>query len=237
MAINFEELDYQKTRLGELSLRRRMDPVAGVEVFEIKLGETYLMSSLFTVAEQELAKLGLAGLDEAGLDVVVGGLGLGYTACAALEHPNLRSMIVFETLAEVIGWHKRGLVPAAVKLAEDKRCRFVAGDFFALVNPDGLGFDPEKQGQRFHAILLDIDHSPRHLLHPDHGTFYQPEGLRSLTNHLHPGGVFALWSNDPPDEEFKKALSEVFGTVEAHIVKFPNPYQNRDSNSTVYVAR
>ena len=84
MAINFEELDYQKTRLGELSLRRRMDPVAGVEVFEIKLGDTYLMSSLFTVAEQELAKLGLAGLDEAGLDVVVGGLGLGYTACAAL---------------------------------------------------------------------------------------------------------------------------------------------------------
>ncbi|MDP3921153.1 MAG: spermidine synthase [Candidatus Omnitrophota bacterium] len=225
---SFEELDYRKTRLGELSLRRRMDPVAGVEVFEVKLGEAYLMSSLFTVAETELARLGLAGLDAAELDVLVGGLGLGYTARAALEHPKLRSLVVVEALPEVIDWHKRGLVPAGAELAADKRCRFVADDFFTQM---------KSAGERYHAILLDIDHSPRNLLHPAHGAFYQPEGLRHLTGRLHPGGVFALWSNDPPDEAFEKALKEVFETVKAHIVKFHNPYQNRDSSSTVYVAR
>ncbi len=62
MSINFEELDYRQTRLGPLSLRRRrMLSLDGLEVFEVKLGEKFLMSSLFTTAEIELARLGLAG--------------------------------------------------------------------------------------------------------------------------------------------------------------------------------
>ena len=146
MSKNFKELDFRKTRLGELSLRRRLDPVVGVEVFEIMLGDAYLMSSLFTVAEKELAKLGLAGLEAEKLDVVVGGLGLGYTACAALEHPNLRSMIVIEIFPEVIEWHRLGLVPAGATLIGDARCRLVAGDFFARVSSCGQGVEFENQG-------------------------------------------------------------------------------------------
>src|SRR6187402_3307430 len=54
----FEELDYQETPMGELTLRRRT--FNGADVFEVKLGDEYLMSSLFVVAEEELAHLGLA---------------------------------------------------------------------------------------------------------------------------------------------------------------------------------
>ena len=56
------------------------------------------MSSLFTEAEIQLAKLGLDGLEGDELDVVVGGLGLGYTALAALENPRVRSLIVVEVM-------------------------------------------------------------------------------------------------------------------------------------------
>jgi len=80
----FEELDFRSTPRGDVSLRRRSDPVLGTDVYEVLLGDEYLMSSAFTVAEEELARLVLAQLPGSGLEVVVGGLGLGCTAAAAL---------------------------------------------------------------------------------------------------------------------------------------------------------
>jgi hypothetical protein len=53
---------------------------------------------------------------------------------------------------------------------------------------------------------------------------------------LHPGGVFALWSDDPPDDEFLEKLGNVFATARAHVVTFPNPLTESESASTVYVA-
>ena len=98
------------------------------------------------------------------------------------------------------------------------------------------GFDPENRGRKFHAILLDVDHSPRHVLHPHHKLFYQFNGLHQLTSHLLPGGVFALWSNDSPDERFQITLSKVFAHSETHVVKFQNPIQHREEAGTIYVA-
>nr|MDT0667589.1 spermidine synthase [Micromonospora sp. DSM 115978] len=135
------------------------------------------------------------------LDVVVGGLGLGYTAQAALDDARVRSLVVVEALEPVIGWHERRLVPLGAGLTTDPRCRIVHGDFFSMVS-DACGFDPTDPGRRFHAVLLDVDHSPDHLLQPAHAAFYEPAGLRRLASRLHPGGVFALWSNDPPSERF-----------------------------------
>ncbi len=238
MGISFEELDYRRTHLGELILQRRQVPsLEGREVFEVKLGNDFLMSSLFNEGEIALAKLGLTGLDAAQLDVVVGGLGLGYTASAALDHPKVRSILVIEALAEIIDWHQSGLVPLGVKLSTDQRCQLINDDFFALANPLRQGFDPQTPDRRFHAILLDIDHSPRHLLHPRHSTFYEPAGLRHLTTYLYPGGVFALWSNDPPDDDFLQTLDAVFATSQAHIITFHNPLMDCEATNTVYVAR
>src|SRR5438128_8686453 len=107
----FEELDYRPTPLGALSLRRRRELSLGVDVFEIKLGDEYLMSSLFTASEIALARLGLAELSGAELDVVVGGLGLGYTAQAVLEHEAVKSLAVVEALDAVIDCHEQGVWP------------------------------------------------------------------------------------------------------------------------------
>lgn len=237
MSADFAELDFRSTPLGDLSLRRRRVRVLdGLEVFEVKLGEAFLMSSLFHEVEVALADLGLAALADGEWEVVVGGLGLGYTAVAALQHAAVRSLLVVEALAPVIEWHERGLVPLGARLTGDSRCRFVPGDFFALAASEE-GFDPTAPSRKFHAVLLDIDHSPRHLLHDRHGAFYQVSGLRQLAAHLHPGGVFALWSDDVPDADFLASLHSVFHTAESHVVPFFNPLLERDSASTVYVAR
>jgi len=237
MSADFAELDYRRTPLGELSLRcRRVPELDGLEVFEVKLGDAFLMSSLFHEVEVALADLGLAALSGPELDVVVGGLGLGYTAVAALKHPEVRSLLVVDALEAVIDWHRRGLVPLGPQLTADPRCRLIHGDFFELATASGQGFDPEDSGRLFHAVLLDIDHSPKNLLHARHGSFYEADGLRRLAAKLHPSGVFALWSDDPPDDDFIAALNAVFATTTAHVVRFPNPLLERESASTVYVA-
>jgi len=235
MSALFKELAYAQTPLGELSLRLRTELKLGVDVYEIKLNEEFLMSSLFTVAEEELSQLGLAALDLSDMDVVIGGLGLGYTARAALEDSRVKSLIVVEALEDVIKWHRQHILPLGEALSSDNRCRMVQGDFFALTA--GCGYDPENPNRHFHAILLDIDHAPDFTLHDSHAEFYTSEGLKRLIGHLHPGGVFALWSNDPPDENFMKVLQNVFPETAAHVVEFDNPLINGKSSNTVYVCR
>jgi len=234
----FEELDYQETPLGNISLRRRSEPrLDGEILYEVKLGDEFLMSSLFTEAEIQLARLGLAELEGSNLDIVVGGLGLGYTAVAALENPSVRSLTVIEVMEPVIDWHRRGLVPLGKELVSDPRCTLVHADFFDVASSSGMGFDHSDAKRLVHAVLLDIDHSPSHWLNPGNSDFYTLQGLRKLAEKLHPGGVFGLWSNDPPDAGFTRLLDTVFQSSESHIVTFPNPYMGGESSNTVYLAR
>jgi spermidine synthase len=237
MTFEFEELDYQETPLGDISLRRRSEPrLDGEILYEVKLGDEFLMSSLFTEAEIQLARLGLAELEGADLDIVVGGLGLGYTAVAVLENPSVRSLIVVEVMGPVIDWHRQGLVPLGKELASDPRCTLVHADFFDVVSSSGIGFASSDANPLVHAVLLDIDHSPSHWLKPGNSAFYTLQGLRNLAGKLHPGGVFGLWSNDPPDARFTRLLDTVFQSSESRIVTFPNPYMGGESSNTVYLA-
>jgi spermidine synthase len=226
----FEELDWHETPMGAISLRRRREPVLDVDVFEAKLDDDFLMSSLFTVAEVELARLGLAAVSGGtGLDVLVGGLGLGYTAVTALEDPRVSSLIVVEALPEVVGWHDRGLLPVSERLTGDPRCRLVTADFFATV-----GSPQPAPGHD--VVLVDIDHSPRHHLHPSHAAFYTRAGLSGMRSLIRSGGAFALWSDDPPDEDFLSVLGSGFVSPRAHVVEFDNVLTGGRSANTVYVA-
>ena len=100
--MNIKELGYHKTLIGDLTLRRRTEPLLGnLEVFEVKLGDEYLMSSLFTESERQLATHGLATLDGE-LDVVIGGLGLGYTAAEALKNKMVNRLLVIDLFQAVI---------------------------------------------------------------------------------------------------------------------------------------
>ena len=235
MSARFEELGWQQTPMGVISLWRRFDLSVRADVYEVKLGDEYVMSSLFTVAERELARLGLARTPGTALDVVVGGLGLGYTAQEALTCGRVRTLTVVEYSEAVIDWHQRDLLPDTAGLAADDRVTLVCADFFAAAM-DTAGFDTHSPGRTYDAILLDIDHSPRHVLHDPHADFYTSEGLRSASAHLAPGGVFAMWSDDPPDDDFTSILESVFTDVEAQQIWFDNPLTRDRSAATIYLA-
>jgi len=233
----FEELDCQQTRLGELSLRRRrLLQLEGTKIYEVKLGDHFLMSSLFHEAETKMAEISLALATRPHLNVVVGGLGLGYTAAAALVDPRVSSLVVVEYLAPVISWHKNNLVPLGNQLSSDSRCRMIHDDFFARSRDAHKGFDPDFPGKKQDIILLDIDHTPNRVLHRTNARFYTPEGLRELAGHLTPGGVFALWSDDPPEKAFTSLLEDVFPEVHTHTVCFKNPFTGGTAENAVYTA-
>lgn len=224
-----EELDYRATAMGPLVLRRRWVAAIDADVVEVILGEEHLMSSLFTVGETELAVRGLAAAKGRELRVLVGGLGLGYTARAALADGRVASLDVVDALAPVIAWHRAGLVPLGESLGADPRCRLEHGDFFGWFDA------PRAEAERYDVVLLDIDHSPRNLLHPDHARFYAEEGLKRLRDGMAVGGVFAMWSDEAPDDAFTAVLGAVFNSVSAEVVAFDNPLTGGASTCTIYV--
>ena len=237
MELVFEEIDYQETDLGAISLRKRSEPrLENRLIYEVKLNEEWLMSSLFVDAEEELSRLGLQKLNANGhtdnLNVVVGGLGLGYTSVTALNNPDVSSLRTIDVMPAVIDWHKRGLLPVGDVLDTDLRSELILGDFFAIAsNPD----DGFITSDKVHAVLLDIDHSPSHWLNQGNQGFYTQESLSNMANKIQKNGVFGLWSNDLPDQIFIDLLDRVFATTETHIIEFANPYSGHTSTNSVYI--
>lgn len=262
MSRAYEELDVQPTSMGELILRRRRVLSLGKDVHEVLLDGRFLMSSLVTDSERALARLALVGPaaptpdapaggppgnphDAAGPAVLVGGLGLGYTAAAALEYGATR-VTVLEALPPVIDWHRRGLVPLGAALGDDPRCRLVHADFFAAVaaapgvssTATSTGSPPDALDPAgYHAILVDIDHSPSARLAPSHAAFYEPDALGRLAAWLRPGGAFAFWSADLPEPWFVERLQAVFDDVRAEVVEFENPLADVTEGNTIYLSR
>ncbi len=236
MSLLFKEIDSQTSSIGQISLRRRRMPAFGDrDIYEVKLGDEFLMSSMFVEAEEALSTLGLAAVEGDNLNVVVGGLGLGYTAVTALKDERIAELLVVDALDTVINWHKDELVPLGKLLNADSRNRYVHGSFFDLATAPETGFDTANPGQKFDAILLDIDHSPTEFLDVANASFYTTENLSLMAQQLKSQGVFAMWSQNLPEKDFEALLATVFDEVESHVVSFFNPMQNNVSTNSVYV--
>jgi len=207
----FEELDCRPSALGELILRRRRPAsMPGQWVYEVKLDGRFLMSSLVADSEQALGKRALARVGGDGLRVLVGGLGLGCTAAAVLDDARVRELTVVELLPEVIGWHRRGLVPLGARLCGDPRCRIEQGDCFARLR-DGAAADRD-------AILIDIDDGPDALLDEAHAAFWSAAGFTAARRCLRPGCVLALWTNAGADAVLRERLDAAFGNADVEEV-------------------
>jgi len=249
MAPRLEILDDQPTALGALVLRRRRSPSLGeARVYEVTLDGAFLMSSAVIDSEVALATLamtrwerGLGERDGAAADrpcdVLVGGLGLGYTALAALAERRVRRVRVIEWLRPVLDWYERRLVPAAEALLADPRCTLIHDDFFRCVaEPVNAEGTERTDDGRSDLILLDIDHSPDALLDAAHGRFYEQGGLASLAEHLRGDGVFALWSAAPPPDDLIARLKTHFSEVTVHPVRYEHPMLHHMEENTVVVA-
>ena len=211
---NLEILAYESTPLGLLCLRRReLLARPGTIVTEVTLNHEFLMSSLHTDSERALARTALqthAGND---LRVLVGGLGLGYTAREALLSDRVAKVEVVELLPQVIDWLKCGLVPLAPELNDEPRLAVTQGDVYRR-----LAAPPE---ELFDLILIDVDHSPEERLSEGSLSFYTAAGLQLARQHLTSGGILAVWSY-AEDSPFTDALRAVFAQVRVERVTFDN---------------
>jgi spermidine synthase len=210
-----EILAYDPTPLGTLCLRRRRLPSdPGATVTEVTLAGEFLMSSLNADSERALAASALKLHTGRGLKVLVGGLGLGCTARAALGSDRVARVEAVELLPQVISWLEQRLVPLADELKSDPRFQAVQGDVFAM-----LSRPPQR---RHDLILIDVDHSPEERLGGTSRSFYAPEGLALAREHLEPGGILGVWSY-AESPAFAEALRAAFAEVRVE----PVPFQDR----------
>ncbi len=226
---NIEILAYEDTPLGVLCLRRRAFlSRPGTWVTEVTLNHEFLMSSYHTASERQLAAQALGMHGGELLRVLVGGLGLGYTAREVLASERVASVEVVEFLPQVIDWLERGLFPLAEELKADTRFSVSAGDVYErLAQPPAGPFD---------LILIDVDHSPDENLADSNMGFYSEQGLRRAKAHLAPQGVLGVWSY-AESSPFADALHEVFQSVTIKEVTFTNELIDQVVTDWLFFAR
>lgn len=230
MSTEIEYLAHEPTCLGTLCLRRRKtlsDPRQWVT--EVTLNHQFLMSSLHTDSERALANLALEGLSGDGLRVLVGGLGLGYTAQAALECERVAHVEVVEFLPQVVQWMRDGLFPLAEQLNQQERFLVTDGDIYQrLLAPPS--------GPRFDAILIDVDHSPQDQLADGDNSFYEVAGLQLAGKHLREDGVIAMWSYDS-HTPLLEAMRSAFEEASVHPISYYNQHVRETFTDWLYIAR
>jgi spermidine synthase len=225
----FEILAYEPTPLGVLCLRRRdllCEP--GTIVTEVTLNNEFLMSSYLTASERALSQVALEMHAGAELRTLVGGLGLGYTAHAALDSERVSECEVVEFLPEVIDWLKEGLVPLSDELNAEPRLKITHGDVYQkLLDPADSKYD---------LILIDVDHSPDENLGSANGRFYTAEGLELAKSHLADNGILGVWSY-AESSPFVDALHNVFQEVRIEPVTVFNKLIKEDQTDWLFFAR
>jgi spermidine synthase len=211
---NLQILGYEETSLGPLCLRRReLLTKPGIFVTEVTLNHEFLMSSYNTDSERAIANRSVDLHGGELLSVLVGGLGLGYTAWELLENPKVSEVEVVEYLPQVVDWLRAGLVPLSAQLNASENMQIVEGDVYnRLLNSANRQYD---------LIVIDVDHSPSDQLGEADHNFYTVAGLKKAKAHLRPGGVLAVWSY-AESSDFSDALRSVFSNVLAEPVTTVN---------------
>ncbi len=190
---------------GELRLFRR-----GAE-FSIMLGANELMNSRLSGSEEALAVLACERLrDTPRPQILIGGLGMGFTLRAALAALGADAGVtVAELVPAVVAWAQGPMAGIFDGCLEDSRVRIVEEDVAAPISARVAGWD---------AILLDVDNGPDGLSRAGNGRLYGPAGLAAARRALRPGGMLAIWSA-APDRAFARRLGEAGFAVEESVVR------------------
>ena len=217
------EIARAETERGDVVLRRRTSDTAA-DVVELRVNGVFVMDTLETTSEIELAAQALDLVDEPKA-VLVGGLGLGFTLQRVLADPRVERAAVVEIEEPLIEWMRNGTVPHGPALLADARVTVVNADIAMAIAEARSTYD---------LVLLDVDNGPGYLVHEGNEAVYEEEFLRRCRDLLSPGGVLVIWSaNAAPD--LLAAMREVFGHAEeqAHDVLL----QDRPEQYYLYLAR
>ena len=218
-----DEIARAETDRGEVVLRRRTSDTAA-DVLELRVNGVFVMDTLETTSEIELAAQAL-DLVEAPSAVLIGGLGLGFTLQRVLADARVEKAVVVEIEEVLIEWMRDGTVPHGPALLADARATVVNADITMAIAEARSTYD---------LVLLDVDNGPGYLVHEDNGAVYEQPFLQQCRDLLGPGGVLVVWSaNAAPD--LLDTMRAVFGAAEeqAHAVLL----QDRPEDYFLYLAR
>ena len=219
-----------ETALGTIYLlEREILSQPGTLVLELYFEHALLMSSLNTYSERELARRAIEMRARGDLRVLVGGLGLGYTAREVLASKQVASLEVIEFLPELIDWFERGVIPLAGELRRDPRFSLRQGDVYQL-----LGGPPP--ARRYDLILIDVDHAPEEHLDDLNRSFYTESALRDAREHLAPDGILGVWSY-AESPAFAALLGRVFREVRVDRLRYTNPALEEEEVNWLFLAR
>ena len=205
---------------GEVLLRRRG------AVTELIVDGVFAMDDVDTSTERALATETLRRCAGDGLRVLVGGLGLGWTAATVLAEPRVAEVVVVELQPALAGWAGAGLLPGLPRLPAD-RLRLHVADV-----ADHLAGSPAA----WDAVLLDVDNGPAFLVHQSNAGLYSEPGLLTAVAALRPGGVLAIWSADPAPE-LADRLAAVPGTTDVEHLLLPVERDGRRFDHAIVLAR
>lgn len=207
---------------GKLKLSQR-DQEFSIRLSGVR-GE--LMNSRKFGSEQALAELGCAHLTSAkDAQVLVGGMGMGYTLAAALKTVTTTAQVtVAELIPEVIEWNQGPLGDCAGHPLQDSRTQIHQGDVAELLIAEQPHFD---------AILLDVDNGPEGITHTNNNWLYSTEGLHALHQTLKPKGMLAIWSAGP-DSLFTIQLKKAGFKVE---IKTVRAHAGKGSRHTIFLGK
>ncbi|HYP45216.1 MAG TPA: hypothetical protein VEQ66_08485 [Propionibacteriaceae bacterium] len=194
---------------GEVVLRRRLNQTGTVD--ELIVNGAFAMDSTETTSERELARLALhRGRPDARL--LVGGLGLGYTAYEALRLP-VGHIDVVELEPALVEWAHAGLTPTLGLLAQDPRVTLVVGDIATVLLNESIA----GSHSGWDAIVLDVDNGPDFLVHTENASLYGHRLLATAYGRLAAGGRLAIWCQGP-SPALTSALQAVAPTVQEKLV-------------------
>jgi spermidine synthase len=209
---------------GEVVLRRRSGVRAAVT--ELIVDGIFAMDDVDTSTERALATEALRRRRGGGLRVLVGGLGLGWTAATVLADPRVAEVDVVELEPALVDWATDGLLPGLPGLP-DERLRLHVADV-----ADALAAGPG----RWDAVLLDVDNGPAFLVHEGNAGLYQHSGLTTALAALRPGGVLAFWSSDPAPD-LAERLAALPGAADVEHVVLPVERDGRRFDYAIVFAR
>ena len=166
--------------------------------FSIRVNARELMNSRSHGSEDALAELACARISDRPCPrILIGGLGMGYTAAAALRQLGKGArVVVAELVPEVVKWNREFLSCLAGHPLRDARVTVREVDVAKLLRSEHHAYD---------AILMDVDNGPEGLILKGNDWIYSPEGLNAAYAALKPAGVLAIWSA-AADRSFTKRL-------------------------------
>jgi spermidine synthase len=222
--MEYVEIARAESERGELVLRERHENGAPT-VLELRANGVFVMDSQETNTEQALADAALE-LVEQPRDVLVGGLGLGYTMHRVLADQRVERCSVVEIEPELVEWMRDGTVPHGPAMLADERANPVVGDIATAIE--------EVADASYDLVLLDVDNGPDHLVHERNANLYREPFLSELRRILRPGGAVAIWSAEV-SPKLETVLEQVFGNAET--TGCDVTLQGRDEKYWLHVAR